>query len=116
MEPCERRSPPAPTLTGNADDDEQLLRLHQSGGLVRPRRWSHFLYFADEPHALEASTLLEPRWEAEVQRVHGGAGWQVAATGTVDAVVAPRVTELRAWFTAFASEHGGEYDGWRAWA
>ena len=115
MQPREPRTQ-APQPTGNAYDDEQLLRLHESGGLLRPRRWSHFLFFADEPHALHASSLLEPRWEAEVCPVTGGTGWQVAATGTVDAVGARRVTELRAWFTAFATENGGEYDGWRAWA
>lgn len=105
-----------PVTTGNAEDDARLARLHANGGPYVPRRWTHLMFFEDRAGAEAAAAALEPAWESEVQATSDASGWQVLATQTGVGVTATSVTEARAWFTAYAVERGGVYDGWQAWS
>ena len=114
--PIERPRPPQGVIdTGHAGDDAQLREMQAQAHLVTPRRWSHFLFFPDEPTAREVGAELETDWEVDVLPTPDGSGWTLGLTRTGVTVSDRAVKQARAEFTALCAARGGEYDGWRAW-
>lgn len=116
MRPLRDRPAPDRTFnTGDAGDDARLEALCDTEPLTVPRRWSHFLHFADEATALLVAERLEPVWETTVRHSPDGEGWMVQALKD-DVVLSPHdVASTRAEFTDLAASLGGAYDGWQAW-
>lgn len=114
--PIERRlRRPDAIDTGHAGDDAQLTQMQEVAHLVTPRRWTHFLFFGDESTAREVGASLEDDWQIDVLAAPDGSGWTLQLTCDSVRVSPLAVARARAEFTALATSHGGEYDGWRAW-
>lgn len=101
----------------SADADRQVLEALRSNGadLRKPTEMLFYLYLPDKAEAeIVADTLREEGFGTEVAPpAQGYTMWLCrATTGMVPEL--GRIRELRRRFTALATAHGGEYDGWEA--
>ena len=114
--PVERPRPPrAPFDTGHPGDDAQLEAMAIEAHLVVPRRWTHFLHFAELTDARAAMEILAAHWEVDLLASPDGTGWTVQPARDDARLSALEVRKTRRELTAVAADHHGEYDGWRAW-
>jgi hypothetical protein len=96
-------------------DQTVFLQLQEAGAdLDLPREINWFLVFADEAGArLADEPLRELGYDVEIHREDDGAAWTVTAS-RVTVVSLGYVVEGSAWFSAFAANHGADFDGWGA--
>ena len=86
----------------------------QGADLSERRRVDHYLYFPTRIHAdaaAEEARRLGLELTPTVELDEESGDWLVLATHEI-VVDVPELARLRARFEAFASAHGGEYDGW----
>jgi hypothetical protein len=101
------------SASGNPGDADVVEQLRRSGSdLDKPHHIEFFLYFPSESTARQAAaTLTRTGFTAKVTLGADSANWLCLATKSM----VPRVEalrEIRANFSALATELGGEYDGW----
>ncbi|MDO4259347.1 MAG: ribonuclease E inhibitor RraB [Actinomycetaceae bacterium] len=103
--------------TGHLGDDHLLAIMAEDMDLSLPRDWVHYLYFSSENAAQEAAEKITAQgWQMKRQILpsEDGSTWGVIVRRDDMTVNEKSVPEARAFFTAIATELGGEYDGWEA--
>jgi hypothetical protein len=102
-----------PPDTG-AGDAIVLAHLRKQGAdLSRARHVRHFAVFPVEDAARAAAPAIAQAGYTVGVEPAGADRWELRAeiTAVVDETT---VGPARAWLTAIAVEHGGDYDGWEA--
>lgn len=92
-----------------------VAQLKKTGSNVeRPHKFDFYFYFPTEIAANAAARELQANGLAtQVRRAAKGPEWLCLASGTY-VPDAPKLTELGRIFSAVATKHRGEFDGWEA--
>lgn len=111
---------PEVTQFDSAEEGDRLIVAQLRGmgaDLSKPREVLHYLYVPSREAADAAGRDLELRgYAVDVRPAAGPTGpnpWLCLAT-IEDVVSVEWARAARESFTALASQHGGEYDGWEA--
>jgi hypothetical protein len=95
-------------------EDRSVLRILQEHevDLREPRRIEHRLHFPTDQAATEASRALRDAGFEEIEPASFPEGRWSLVISVVDAPMPVPLAQRRAWFSAFCTAMGGEYDGW----